>query len=1529
MRNPAAYLPVALASLAALGLLSFGVTKEIPLGTVEGTLTMKENGKAIPKASVLLTPKGVPAAEMPSRRFTTDSNGKFRARIPAGEYTLEFSAKAHQADPQTIAVTEGKTQTIANSMAPMPPYLELYAAQRVFLPSETPQMEVHGFEPSQSLRVRIHRLDVDKVARVGGSLYELLSKIARHSKGIESDPAQLSAFTQDLNVPIRERDAEGTFVQDFKLPSLEEGLYWVSCSLGKFQQGQYLNVSRIGLVAKTSKNQTVAYLGKLDTGEPIRGANLRAFVGGKPAISATTGPDGVAEFGLPDGGAMLLAESGGSRAIVDLEARESNEQALKLFGYTDRPVYKPGDEVNFKGILRTFKQRRYALPATTSLSVEIRDESDVLLKRETVTTDELGTFHGSFQVGKEAAPGEYRVVVRADDFEDSIGFGVAAYRKPEFTVSVKPLEPFYLLGQTAKMKVECKYYFGGPVPGAKVQAYVYRDPLYPTFPGDEEYAEFLENSSYGEYLEEKEFTTDANGQVIVEIPTKPGDSGNQDYIYRVECSVAEAGDRYFDGSGTVKAYQGGLQLSVAAVNYVAKPNTDGVLELSATAVAPDQKLGGVPVTVRYGKETWSGNVATFVEEGVATATLGPDGKATASIPTGPGGTRVVKVTAKDFGGREVGSDTEFWVEGGDYGRSESALQLALDKKRYQQGESAKLLVRSDTAGSVLITVETDRVLFKKVVSLPKGSTTVQIPVNADCFPNATVAATRISNKILTERTASLVVEYGPRKLLVQISPDRTVVQPGEKVSYKVKTTLPNGSPVPADVSVAVVDESVYDIRKDGTDILRGFYPKRYADVRTAYSFAEIYLDGGDKGGDIPVRSDFRDTAAWIPNVRTDARGEATVEVPLPDNLTEWRATAVAASADTAVGMATTQLQARKPLMVRLQVPPYLVEGDEFTAMVTVQGDARGAFKLRLEPQGIEIKGEAQAELNLSGEPVPLPISLIARQSGNATLTAKAWIEGGPSDGMELPIRIVAKARTLVTQETGRAPVGETDLVPSEAPVPGATLVDAKLTVTPSIASGMFQSLDDLIGFPYGCVEQTMSRFLPALLLSQTLSTVDFPQKARIPEIVADGLTRLRRMQHADGGWGWWEYDSSDDFMTAFVLDGLQRAQQAGYAFPDSMAKTALTWIETRLTGADAAKVALRDRLYLSWVLARYGRPEMAKSALKGADFAKASHADWAMAALAYASSGNLGSAGQALARLQAAATQSRSAVTWKATDTAWGEEATAYGLLAFGLLRPEDEIVPRIVQGLMASRRAGGWMSTRDTCFALTALAQVVARLEDLGGQKRVEVLADGQSAKAFDLGPDALTGPSLNADLAANAGAKLRVEGGPVYYAVQRTWADADLDTPRESEDLTISRDYRALATQRMEDGTLRVLPGPKPVTEARSGDLLKCTITLKAVRPIEFLLVEDYIPANFKVQEQESPAITGDWSYWWDRIVVRQDRVAFFRRTLDKGEHTFSYVVRAESTGSCLALPAVAGNMYSDRPKASTTGLRMKVNR
>src|SRR4029078_9697943 len=145
-------------------------------------------------------------------------------------------------------------------------------------------------------------------------------------------------------------------------------------------------------------------------------------------------------------------------------------------------------------------------------------------------------------------------------------------------------------------------------------------------------------------------------------------------------------------------------------------------------------------------------------------------------------------------------------------------------------------------------------------------------------------------------------------------------------------------------------------------------------------------------------------------------------------------------------------------------------------------------------------------------------------------------------------------------------------------------------IAPSMAVTMLDALPYLIDYPYGCTEQTMSRFLPAVITRKTLKDLGLkpenvmgrifggieqdtaakthPKGAQdlrmLDDMTRQGLDRLYNFQHPDGGWGWWKEGESDHFMTAYVVWGLSLAGQAGIDVKSDALERAVAFLDKEI-----------------------------------------------------------------------------------------------------------------------------------------------------------------------------------------------------------------------------------------------------------------------------------------------------------------------------------------------------------------------------
>ncbi|MDR3691640.1 MAG: MG2 domain-containing protein [Fimbriimonas sp.] len=1536
---------------------SFGVTQETPFGQLEGTVLLAETGKPLAEAEVMLSVHDDDNAR--ERSVTCDKKGHFRFRnVKVGDYDLSVSASEHTQKPRTITVTEGRPTRATLRLDPNDPYLKLYASQRVWMPSEAPKLELHGFRVGSFVDVQVDRIDIEQMLKSG--MFGRAVNGLRIGEGSDMPPVfkGFSSSEVDFRHGIKNRDYEGAFVDPLSLPVLNPGFYWVKCKGAHASISTYVNVSSIALVTKTARGRLLAFVTDLTSGQPVQNATVYSRPTSAGVAVTRTNVDGLAESRYmvagpnDDARAAVLATVGRSVAVVGVytNAQSNGDGDANIVLYTDRPVYRPGDVVQFKGIVRSRSGEKYLPPKPGPIHLVVKDTDDEPMAKLEVQASVHGAFHGSFVTSKEAGPGSYRIEASGFGGMGSQTVSMVSYRKPEFSIQIKPLRANYIIGDKIQVAVQCSYYYGGPVVGAKLNANIYASAAF-RHDADDDEAESSYAYRGGDLSKQVEVTTDAKGQAIVEFESRqPNDSAipMNDLDFSIDVSTSDESHKYVSESGSVRATRGAFDLTVQSENYLARPGQDIDLQVSTKTNTDDRlPVPNATVTIAVSKESWKDEKSVLRQLGTYTCRTGPDGIVHVPVRASTSGSILMVADSRDEGGHIIRSEDHVYVLGEAWNAEadQSRIDVTLDKRHYKAGDQARVMIRTiSPGGSALVTVQTSTIIWKRVVALPGTTTLITLPVASEYSPNCFVSVAYVRKKKFYEANTRLSVDPEHHKLQISVQSGRATYLPGDTAKLTIRTRDPKGKPISADVSLGVVDESIYAIREDGFNILESFYPRRSNEVATTYSFAEVYLDGGDKGSpNVSIRRKFLDTAAWMPSVQTGLDGIANVTVTLPDNLTEWRATAVGVTDDTIVGKAIAKFNVRKDLMVRLEMPDYMVQGDRSQMNVIVTNDTGvdQSVHLNLVGTGIAIEGKSnQTVLVSKDKPTAVPFTLNTHDPGPAMLTAKAWIDGGANDGVEQGFQVFAHGipewqsqSDVMTQSKSF----EVRLAPNTDRTTGRLKIDLSSTMT----GALMNSLDGLVGFPYGCVEQTMSRFMPSVLVEKTVRELGIPKPAlhsQIVKIAEDSMVRLGVMQHSDGGWGWWQNDKSDPFMTALVLDGLDRSRQAGYPTHKADTGKAIDWCIKRMKSKDWKNDSLRNRSYVVYALSRYGKSKEAVQAMEGLILRKADASVLATVALA---ANGLGPKYEAkrdayLDRLVRTAHQSPKGAYWSDGDEEWGAEGTAICLTAFMAGRPSDPIVPRIVRYLMARRRFDMWDSTRDTSYVLVGLTAYMSRTKELAGGFDARVTVNGRLAGNVHLIPTSIDGaaksftiPVSEMQPGSNV-VRIEMKGKGTCYSsldLKATQIETPILPSNPVPGFHISRKYFVMETRKLEDGTLRLLPSRRPVTSATSGDTIRVELTIESTKPREFLLIEDPTPSNCRVTEREELDEGEEWTYWWDKIVVRDEKVCFFVRRLPEGKQTITYNMKAEGIGVSNALPTALSSMYDISLSAAGPETPMEV--
>ncbi|MEM7015659.1 MAG: alpha-2-macroglobulin family protein, partial [Verrucomicrobiota bacterium] len=450
------------------------------------------------------------------------------------------------------------------------------------------------------------------------------------------------------------------------------------------------------------------------------------------------------------------------------------------------------------------------------------------------------------------------------------------------------------------------------------------------------------------------------------------------------------------------------------------------------------------------------------------------------------------------------------------------------------------------------------------------------------------------------------------KLAVSIETDREIYRPGQQLQVKLHAAHPNGQPAEAELSLAAVDDAVFSFAEGQEGLLadqfsRGRPPRRYMDKAWRHSSGQLWRDRLNRPqvaeamaraieqlaqmkesmqmaqqidnavanlsssrpptlrrAETPVasfplgnlvRRDFRETAAWIPQIQTGPDGLAEVELNLPDSLTRFRLTSVGLTKSTAIGTARKTVEVTLPVSVQLFLPRFAIEGDSLEAVAVIHNNTDAL-------ESIEVRWTVDS--NVTTELIEVPARSQTRVTRTLTFAESGEVEvavfAGDADAVERTLTVHPWGRERTVRFRGKLEGAAAE----ETLPPGFVPQRVRVSMTreePIEVSEALEGLRYLLGYPHGCVEQTMSRFLPAVMTQKAVRTTNFvlPEdiEQQLPEFIERGLTRLYGFQRPDGGWGWWKNDQSDPRMTAYVLYGLARCQAAGVNVDDDVMNAAI------------------------------------------------------------------------------------------------------------------------------------------------------------------------------------------------------------------------------------------------------------------------------------------------------------------------------------------------------------------------------------
>ena len=1402
------------------------------------------------------------------------------------------------------------------------------------------------------------------------------------------------------------------------------------------------NVTDLGVMLKVGPASGLVWVTGINSGEPVSGARVTVYtLRGREAHVTTTNSQGIARLpgsarllrqpGAHDKNALeqgqfaddydiyrsqrliVTVDKGGDMAVVDgnwangiqiwnfgVPADRSGGRArIRGLIQSDRGIYRPGERVNFKGLLREIRAGQPPqVPRQRRVQVHVTNSRNATVLRRRLRLSSFGGFSFKLQLAQSAPLGDYRVSATIAGQTVRERFTVEEFRKVSFELRFRGHER-HARGGKHRIKLQARYLFGAPVNSARVRWSVQRRDhrLRPArFP---QYT-FTDQANRGRYywwdrrqrhprfVTDGEGETDDQGRLSMEFnAAASGQAGPQDFL--VQATVKDQTDQSVSKRAVVTAHPTDIYLGLHAQEYVQAVGMPFAINTVAISPGGRQVAGRGKLTltrVQYVcQDRRSGRYRSYRsckrrhQRALSRRVRLPaTGNGVERVLLTRPGEYMARLSGRDSRGREVAASTHVWVIGQGQafwsGDESARLALVAGKRVYRPGDTARLAALNGLGRSTaLVTLERGGVLDAFVTTLQSSGQGLHVPLGTRHAPNVYASVAMVRGRTGPGDRArprfklgvvELRVATDHQRLQVQVQTERARYEPGQQVRGTLSVTDAKGKPVAAEVSLSAADEGLLALVAYRTpDPMAHFYKPWGLGVDASTNLNRVARlndplandpdGGGDSGGDgeQPVRSRFVNSAFWAPALLTNAAGRASFSFKAPDNLTAFRLMAVAADRGSRFGSAQGRLTVTKPLLAKPVLPRFFAAGDRTEVGLVVHNytGRAGRATVTVRASGLTLdRRQASVRLSSRGS-ARVRFGATVGMERQARVRFSVRMGRGSrrhSDALELtlPVRrqMVVERTTLASGEVnGRAEVALSwpqDLLPADSRL--------EVSVDRTGLSELGPSLRYLVRYPYGCLEQTLSGFIPLTKvqdLARSLSLQEL-RGPRLQGFIRAGVAKVIRHQHDTGQFSLWPGSQTYPHLTTYAMYGLAEARKAGVRVDRGALDRGLRAVRAWATSSQrlltpggelanmalaayvmaalgAADPGLNARLYE----AREGMPRYGQAfLLRAMKRAGASAPQLRVLRDGLLQAVRPGAA--PLVRETFGGKATFDSVHWYMSSDV---RSTAITLSALLEADPKNPAVGRLVRGLLKARRKDGrWYNTQDNIYSLVALSDF-ARTRAAGRATVTLALNGKRLARGKLKGSRVLT---LARPLSRLAPGKLVISanaGSRPRYTVRLVQARQAVAQGALDRGFTVTRAYLDPQTG-------------AALSSFKAGQLVKVRLTVKTPRRRVYVALSDPLPAGFEAVNSRLATSSATrhrgrqrWRrgrygrYVWSHKELRDDRVLAFADRMPAGSYTLEYRARATIPGRFTAAPAQAEAMYQPDVLGRTAVAQVEVAR
>lgn len=1317
-------------------------------------------------------------------------------------------------------------------------------------------------------------------------------------------------------------------------------------------------VTDLGILAKMGEDELVVWINSLDNLAPKSGVKVSLIsYNNQELVSDTTDSRGMVIFkGLKrqisdfrsyliqaehtdDFSYICLKDCQIDKTDFPVDGRPHLTEGYEAFLYTDRGVFRPGEEAKLVAIVRGPNN---STPPDFPVRMEIVGPDGMIFKEFNGNTKNDGISEFRLGIPDYAKTGKYTSLLKiANQTVGDLAFNVEDFIPDKIKVELTTDKKHYQSGETAKIKVKGINLYGPPAAGRRVDLDIRMEPVpFKT----SAYASYSFGDPGREFkvIEEPvgQGNLDANGEAVFSFDF-PNNIYPPGYVRAIlQTTVTEDGGRSVSAYQAVDLYpyQSYIGYKVNG-DYYAKVGKDYTFDL--VCVDPAGKLiPNTTLAVDVYSVTWNSIYrrnkqgdytyhSERQEKKLSTNTVNlANGQGSYTYRPQDYGCFKIVFTDQISGAR---SAYQFYASGWGYAPwamdHPDRIELDLNKSVYQTGETATVQIKAPFPGKALITVEREKVYDVKIIDLKENTGIVEIPVTGSYKPNVYVSVEIIRtvkklDKLAPTRafgTIPLMVDNSENRIQLTIdSPEE--IRPNRDLTVNVSAPGRKGKTY---LTLAAVDEGICQLTEFTTpDPLSFFYGKRALNLNTydLYGMLLPEVEGvntstspaGDEDLEGVRRRNLNPVSAkrvkpvslWSGLINLDSNGNAAVKLSIPQFNGTLRLMAVAASGPN-YGSTSKKVLVRDPIVINSSYPRFMAPGDRAVIPVTIfNGTGKDTtFEVKLSMTGpVSIDGYDLKKISVPNQQErTVNYAVIAKNAVEKCLfTIDAAGNGHQvSEKTELAVRPPTQITT--TSYAGIIKSGAPTALDLQSSWLSGT-GEYSLSLAPLPTVNLSGSLKYLLTYPYGCIEQTTSKLFP-LLYFEDLARITAPELLsgnKSQQFLSEGIQKIEAMQLRDGNFSFWPGgDYGSDWGSVYAANFLVEARKAGCLVSDRVYNRMLGYLTQIGKRRSNNRWDLQLRVYALYVLSLAGKPQLSSMAYLKNQCLDSLYSDSrTMLAAAYYYAGDKKTARDLIPTTLSSFNSKRQ--KGGNFNSSVRNDAIILGLLAD--MDPIHPSIPRLIDSLSRSAAANEWGTTQENAFAFMALGKIMNQKEK--APYKGEVLVNGERIASFDSSDMKL----LKDQRLGKGKIEIKLSGkGECYYYATTSGIPTEIVAKPVSNGLEIKREIFTRSGQ------------PVNLKQIKQGDLLVAKITLKTFEEnTDNVVIVDLLPSGLEIENPRLASTAkinwlGDNLFSPNYMDIRDDRLLLFADFEESGTYTFYYAIRAVSCGTFYLPQIKAECMYA----------------